>query len=94
MSSLSLHRKTLLLLLCSILAAPWATAAPQRSHPQQAIQSIAPAPLDLLGRSWSFLKRLWSEEGCGIDPGGRCLTSTQPRTDTGCGIDPDGRCHT
>jgi hypothetical protein len=104
MSSLSLHRKTLLFLLCAILAAPWATAAPQRSHPPQAIQAIAPAPLDLLGRSWSFLKSLWSEEGCMIDPDGRCGTrkaqAPQPsflknlRSEEGCRIDPDGRCLT
>jgi hypothetical protein len=75
-----------------------APAAPRKSHPRQAIQAIAPAPLDLLGRSWSFLKGLWSEEGCRIDPDGRCLTGApqapQPRTDTGCMIDPSGRCHT
>jgi hypothetical protein len=63
MSSLSLHRKTLLLLLCAVLAAPWATAAPRKSH---APQAVAPAPIDLLGRSWSFLKSLWSEQGCDI----------------------------
>jgi hypothetical protein len=91
MSSLSLRRKALLLLLCAVLVAPWAAAAPRRSHPPQA---VAPAPLDLLGRSWSFLKSLWSEEGCDIDPDGRCLTSAQPRTDTGCDIDPSGRCLT
>jgi hypothetical protein len=98
MSSLSLHRKTLLLLLCAILAAPWATAAPQRSHPPQA---VAPSSLDLLGRSWSFLKGLWSATGCDIDPDGRCITRptqvSQPkslRSSEGCDIDPSGRCGT
>jgi hypothetical protein len=95
MSSLSLRRKTLLLLLCAVLAAPWASAAPQRSH---APQAVSPAPLDLLGLSWSFLKSLWSEEGCHIDPDGRCIAGTaqvpQPKSfwsAEGCGIDPDGR---
>jgi hypothetical protein len=98
MSSLSLRRKTFLLLLCAVLAAPWATAAPRRSHPPQA---VAPAPLDLLGLSWSFLKSFWSEEGCDIDPNGRCITRptqvSPPKSlwsEEGCMIDPSGRCLT
>ncbi|HEV7518295.1 MAG TPA: hypothetical protein VGR07_18515 [Thermoanaerobaculia bacterium] len=92
MSSLSLPRKTLLLLLCAVLMTPWAAAAAPRS---EAPKAAIPAPLDLLSRTWGLLKSLWSAEGCGIDPDGRCVTRTapQPRTDTGCGIDPDGRCH-
>jgi len=96
MSSLSLPRKTLLLLLCAILVAPWAAAAAPRS---EAPKGAIPAPLDLLSRTWGLLKSLWSAEGCGIDPSGRCITGTtqglQPRSlwsAEGCGIDPDGRC--
>ncbi len=95
MSSLPLRRTTLLLLLCALLSAPWAaTAAPQRPR---ATKAAASAPLTLLSRSWSFLKSLWGETGCDIDPSGRCVTrATQPRpsTETGCDIDPSGRCHT
>ncbi len=90
MSSLSLRRKTLLLLLCAVLAAPWATAAPRRPQPPQTVQAIAPAPFDLLGRSWSFLKSLWSADGCFLDPLGRCVV--KQTVDDGCGIDPLGRC--
>jgi hypothetical protein len=31
---------------------------------------------------------LWEEEGCIIDPGGRCAPA--PSQDEGCGIDPSG----
>ena len=89
MSSLSLPRKILLLLLCAGLVAPWAAAAAPR---QEAPKASSPAPLDLLSRTWGLLKSLWSAEGCGIDPDGRCRQAPQPTTDTGCGIDPSGRC--
>jgi len=39
---------------------------------------------------WCFLGSLWGEEGCILDPNGRCLPAAQ--TDSGCYIDPDGRC--
>jgi hypothetical protein len=47
----------------------------------------------VLASLWSWLAQLWSENGCIIDPGGRCSTApTVPSTDNGCGIDPGGRC--
>ncbi|HZF10034.1 MAG TPA: hypothetical protein VFE33_14690 [Thermoanaerobaculia bacterium] len=86
----ALRRSTLLLLLCAALATPWAaTAAPRNLRPAP---TAAPAPLS---RFWSFLQSLWGEEGCRMDPDGRCKTAaTQPapNTDTGCRMDPDGRC--
>ena len=39
---------------------------------------------------WRFLGSLWGEEGCHLDPNGRCLPAAQ--VDAGCHLDPDGRC--
>lgn len=57
------------------------------------------APLDLLSRFWSTLSALWGENGCTLDPNGRCVTNPGDNTssgtttgDSGCTIDPDGRC--
>lgn len=45
---------------------------------------------------WPFLALVWSpssaDEGCGLDPSGRC--GPAPQTDAGCGLDPSGRCET
>jgi hypothetical protein len=92
MSTRSLRRKALPLLLCAALLASWASAA----TPKPRAQTPAPASASLLDRAWSFLQGLWGEEGCRIDPDGRCATGTtqaQPSIDTGCMLDPDGRCH-
>jgi hypothetical protein len=43
----------------------------------------------VLASLWSWLVQLWSENGCGLDPWGRCTTAS---TDNGCAIDPGGRC--
>ena len=64
-------------------------------------------PLDTI---WSFFTSAWSasaDEGCILDPNGRCRpapqadsgldfdpsSSTAPHLDAGCGLDPDGRCN-
>jgi hypothetical protein len=41
---------------------------------------------------WRFLGSLWGEEGCILDPNGRCLTASSAGVDAGCIIDPNGRC--
>lgn len=44
---------------------------------------------------WDLVSSLWAapaQEGCGMDPSGRC--QPKPQLDEGCGMDPDGRCHT
>jgi hypothetical protein len=50
-----------------------------------------------LASLWVFLTSLWSgattDEGCGMDPSGRCLPAAQPKLDGGCGMDPNGRCN-
>lgn len=85
------HKIFVCLLLITVLAVPWASAAGR----------AAPAP-DLFQRAWSFFMSLWNkslpDEGCHIDPSGRCGKSLAappaPRLlpDTGCHIDPSGLC--
>jgi hypothetical protein len=82
MPDASLRRKIFAcLLLVTVLAVPWASAADR----------AAPAPPDLLHRTWSFFMSLWIDEGCHIDPNGLCgLPQILP--DEGCNVDPNGRC--
>jgi hypothetical protein len=96
MSTRSLRRKALPLFLCVGLIAPWASAATPRKA--RAPQTPAPASFSLVDRAWSFLQSLRGEEGCRLDPSGRCLTGAPqvPRpgtgSDTGCMLDPSGHC--
>lgn len=50
----SFRRKVVLILLCSVLIAPWASAAGPR--PQNGLHDS----LDLFGKALSFLKSVWS----------------------------------
>jgi hypothetical protein len=47
---------------------------------------------DLLDRAWAGLVSLWAENGCILDPDGRCATGPQPAADNGCILDPNGGC--
>ncbi|HYO11738.1 MAG TPA: hypothetical protein VE685_00910 [Thermoanaerobaculia bacterium] len=94
MTTPSLHRKIVFLLLLSTLAAaPWAAAGPRRESPR-AGKTAASLVFDVVSRVWSRLTGLQTKEGCGIDPDGHCLTGASPApppaTETGCGIDPSG----
>jgi hypothetical protein len=44
----------------------------------------------LLSQVWTLLTSIWSEEGCIMDPDGRCAPA--PQTDEGCIMDPNGGC--
>jgi len=81
MLNASLRRKIFVcLLLVTVLAVPWASAADR----------AVPAP-DLVHQILSFFTSVWNKTGCDIDPFGRCrLPQIQP--DEGCNIDPFGRC--
>jgi hypothetical protein len=81
------------LALGAALLAPAAVAAP-RPHPAPRVANTAqPGSLDLLSRLWAALTSLWSEEGCSIDPDGRCAAKpSAPSVDNGCSLDPSGRC--
>jgi hypothetical protein len=98
MSSTSLRRKVVvLLLLTAVLTAPGAFAGHRLDKPRPA-HSAELAPLALVSRAWSFLTSLWSKTGCHIDPNGACVNSPAPlppptdQSDIGCNIDPFGRC--
>ena len=99
MTSSSFRHKVLVLLLAGGLAAPWALAAEPRALPgPNRAQAFDWAPLDLLAGFWRAFTTLWGEEGCTLDPSGRCITSpgsdATPGTtsDNGCTLDPSGRC--
>jgi len=98
MRSSSFRRKIAALLLLGALALPWAVAGEPPSRPGQDQASEWNA-LDLLARFWHELASLWDEEGCSIDPYGRCIpgpgdgsSGSTTNGDNGCSIDPYGRC--
>jgi hypothetical protein len=76
----------LLLLALTVPLAQAAGPAAHRPHPAAASFSLT----DLLGRGWGGFVRFWLDNGCGLDPSGRCVAA--PRADNGCGLDPDGHC--
>ena len=78
------RRTAVFVLLAALLLVPVAASAAPRS-----------ASPSFLPRLWSLLAILWPDEGCGIDPDGRCKGTAPalPATvDAGCGIDPSGLC--
>lgn len=93
MLTVSIRRKILLLLLASVLVAPWASAAALKPESSRAkFRAVEPAA-EFLNRLWGFLRRVGSKEGCDIDPDGRCAPRPSPtRAGVGCDIDPDGSC--
>jgi len=95
MSRSTFRRIPLVLLLAALLTAPSAFAA--RLKAPAAPKAAEPVPFQLFSQAWSFFTSLWAEEGCHIDPNGRCLTSTvltapPAHSDEGCNLDPNGRC--
>jgi len=90
------RRTTIFLLLAAILAAPLVSSAAPRTEGLQPVIAAAPDSSDLLDRALSFLRKVWSKEGCHIDPNGLCSTKpVQPpvQTKEGCNIDPLGHCN-
>jgi hypothetical protein len=90
----SLCRKISPLLLVALVAVPAASSAVPRREARPRTAAAAPPPFALLERLWNSLTSLWAEEGCRIDPDGRCVPNqgsglTVP-TNTGCQSDPDG----
>lgn len=57
-----------------------------------------PGPAEAFSRVlsgfWNWVAAAWSENGCYIDPNGRCAAAlVEPDLpEGGCHIDPDGRC--
>lgn len=89
MSRSVLSRLVCGLLVTILLALPIAAAEP--AGPAEPRASV-------LASLWSWLAELWSENGCYIDPDGRCNggTSGTPgepaQLEEGCYIDPHGGC--
>lgn len=98
MLTLSLRRKTLLLLFVGLLSLPWAvSSAPIRQAERpQAVGAVEPAALDLFSRLWIRFRSLGNKIGCNVDPNGHCAPApglnSPNQTKIGCGVDPDGRC--
>ncbi len=92
-SSLSRILVTALLVLAT--AVPSVLAGEPGSYPNRGAAGFS--LVDLLGRAWGGLVSLWMENGCGLDPDGRCAAGQSgmglvPAQDNGCGIDPSGGC--
>lgn len=90
----SFRRKIVVLLVAGALVAPWALAEEPR-HPGPDL-----TPINFLSRLWSAaLTALWGENGCSIDPDGRCIpgpgdgaSGSGTTGDNGCSVDPSGHC--
>jgi len=96
MSTSSMRRKVLaLLLLSAVLAAPGAFAGHRLQRPRP-VDRAELVPLALVSRAWTLLTSLWSKTGCHIDPNGSCVSDPVqqplPTADIGCNIDPNGGC--
>ena len=89
-----LSRPALAFLLTAILASTSALAAGPLSGPVPRVTE-ASAATHVVARLWSFLKGLWSKNGCQVDPQGLCLKdngSASPTAKNGCHVDPNGQC--
>jgi len=83
-----------IVLLLVLLPAALQAAEPRRgAEPLRSASAAAPA-WDVLARVWSYLTGAQFDNGCSVDPNGRCLTGTRPTTaaDNGCQVDPNGLC--
>jgi hypothetical protein len=76
------------------LLTPLASAA-QRPQQTRIERFSLPEPSELFAGAWRLLSRIWSKEGCMIDPNGICVPEPSAGTttsDNGCGLDPHGGC--
>jgi len=79
------RRIAVAVVLAVFLGTPWAAAEPRDDR-----RAATP---QLLAQLWSWLSTLWGEEGCILDPSGRCGdASTSDDLDAGCILDPNGGC--
>jgi hypothetical protein len=85
-----LPKAALLLVFILLLATPVAQAAEPGAHKSPAV-GIVP---DVFAQAWNFLTRVWANNGCRLDPDGRCLPeqSATAEADNGCRLDPNGGC--
>jgi hypothetical protein len=93
-----LRRAAVLILLGLSLGTSGAAAAKARPEiPPRPARAATRSALGLFAPLWRRVTGAWAKEGCGLEPWGRCGTSTpggtpNQDTDAGCGIEPWGRC--
>lgn len=86
--------RVVLLLVLLLLPAVLQAAEPGR-HAWPARSTVSTqAAWDVLAQVWSFLTGAQSDNGCEVDPSGRCRfgQGASATVDNGCEVDPDGRC--
>jgi hypothetical protein len=83
-----------LLLVLLFLPAVLQAAEPRRDAEPLRSGSSAHIDWDVLAQVWSFLTGAQSDNGCRLDPDGRCQAgqSAPATTDNGCRADPNGLC--
>jgi hypothetical protein len=84
-----LPKAAVLLVLILLLAAPVAQALEPGAR-----RSAVPSLPGVFAQAWDFFKQVWENNGCRIDPDGRCVPepSATAEADNGCRIDPSGGC--
>jgi hypothetical protein len=89
-----LPRAVVLLILILLLAVPTAQAADWASTSSAFSVPSGLVAWDVVSQAWNLLTRVWAENGCILEPDGRCLPgpSASAETDNGCRADPNGRC--
>ena len=94
MSHRLVRSRIAVLVLALAIVAPWASAAQPRHRAERSTRSFAvPAPWDLLAMLRSVLSSLQTDNGCSLDPNGRCRVQPATNTsDNGCSADPNGGC--
>jgi hypothetical protein len=83
-----------LLLVLLFLPAVLQAAEPRRDAEPLRSGSSARIAWAVLAQVWSFLTGAQSDNGCRLDPDGRCQAgqSAPVTTDNGCRLDPSGLC--
>ena len=89
------HRLIAVLLLLAVVF----SASPAPAQPARAAATRSSFVDTLAAFFADVLARVWGDEGCGVDPLGRCSNRVQPaapltslHAEEGCGADPFGRC--
>lgn len=77
-----------------LVAAPGGAFAASARGVRHSSRKVETPLAALLLRAWDSLARLWTKNGCGVDPDGRCATASTSTSnvDNGCGVDPNGLC--
>lgn len=79
---------TILLLPALVLVGTWPAA--EAAGGAEAAGTAWVQPWALAVQLWDVLVGLWGENGCSLDPDGRCGSGAP--AENGCSLDPSGRC--